>query len=122
MTRIAIAGAAGRMGRNLVIACSQTDDMELTQAIEREQSPSIGSDTGLLAGLAPNSVLINDHLDASTFDILIDFTIPARPPIILIFASNTAGKWSLAPPGVTRTSNRKCRRQGRVLRLYTPLT
>ena len=69
-TRIAIAGAAGRMGRNLVVACSETDDLELTQALEREQSPSIGSDTGLLAGLAPNKVLLGDHLDASAFDML----------------------------------------------------
>ena len=77
MTRIAIAGAAGRMGRNLVIACNETDDMVLTQALERAQSPAIGSDTGLLAGLAPNNVLISDHLDASAFDILIDFTHPS---------------------------------------------
>jgi 4-hydroxy-tetrahydrodipicolinate reductase len=77
MTRIAIAGAAGRMGRNLVIACSETDDMELTQALEREQNPAIGSDIGLLAGLAPNNVLISDHLDVAAFDILIDFTHPS---------------------------------------------
>ncbi len=28
MTRIAIAGAAGRMGRNLVLACNEADDVE----------------------------------------------------------------------------------------------
>lgn len=77
MTRIAIAGAAGRMGRNLVIACSESGDMELTQALEREQSPSLGMDCGLLAGLAPNKVLISDQLDAGAFDILIDFTHPS---------------------------------------------
>ena len=76
MTRIAIAGAAGRMGRNLVIACNQADDMELTQALEREQSPSLGVDTGLLAGISPNEILISDHLDPQSFDILIDFTHP----------------------------------------------
>lgn len=77
MTRIAIAGAAGRMGRNLVIACSESGDMELTQALEREQSPSLDMDCGLLAGLAPNKVLISDQLDAGAFDILIDFTHPS---------------------------------------------
>jgi len=77
VARIAIAGAAGRMGRNLVIACCETDDMELTQALEQDQSPSLGMDSGLLAGLAPNKVLISDHLDASSYDVLIDFTHPS---------------------------------------------
>jgi 4-hydroxy-tetrahydrodipicolinate reductase len=76
MTRIAIAGAAGRMGRNLVIACDEADDLRLTQALERPLSPSLGTDAGLLAGLAPNAVLISDSLDAQQFDILIDFTHP----------------------------------------------
>jgi len=76
VTRIAIAGAAGRMGRNLIIACSESDDMELTQALERENSPSLGNDSGLLAGLGPNRVLISDQLDTQSFDILIDFTHP----------------------------------------------
>ena len=59
MTRIAIAGAAGRMGRNLVIACSEAGDIELTQTLEHDQSPSLGMDSGLLAGLGPNQVLIS---------------------------------------------------------------
>lgn len=76
MTRIAIAGAAGRMGKNLVIACSETGELTLSQALEREQSPSLGLDCGLLAGLDPNGVQITDQLDANLFDILIDFTHP----------------------------------------------
>ena len=76
MTRIAIAGAAGRMGKNLVIACSETGDVSLTQALEREQSPSLGMDCGLLAGLEPNNLLITSELDASLFDVLVDFTHP----------------------------------------------
>ena len=72
MTRIAIAGAAGRMGRNLVLACSEADDVVLTQALEREQSPALGSDSGLLAGIPENQVMISDRLDAESFDILID--------------------------------------------------
>ena len=77
MTRIAIAGAAGRMGRNLVVACGETDDIELTQALEREHSPSLGTDSGILAGLAQNHILLSDQLDAQAFDLLIDFTHPS---------------------------------------------
>jgi len=77
MTRIAIAGAAGRMGRNLVLACSETDDIELTLALERPQSPALGSDSGMLAGIAENGISIVDRLDPQAFDILIDFTHPS---------------------------------------------
>ena len=77
MIRIAIAGAAGRMGRNLVVACNEADDIRLTQALERNDSPALNSDAGMLAGLEPNQVLISDSLDAAAFDIMIDFTHPS---------------------------------------------
>ena len=76
MTRIAIAGAAGRMGRNLVVACHQAEGIELTQALERAGSPALGSDSGLLAGLGENGIIARDQLDPEAFDVLIDFTHP----------------------------------------------
>ena len=98
-TRIAIAGAAGRMGRNLVVACSETDDMELTQALEKDQSPALGNDSGLLAGLAPNNVLICDHLDAQSFDILIDFTHPDATIKHLVFCTENDKKMVIGTTG-----------------------
>ena len=77
MTRIAIAGVAGRMGRNLVIACHETEGVELTQGLEHAQSPALGSDAGVLAGIAANGVTVSAELDAAAFDILIDFTHPS---------------------------------------------
>ncbi len=77
MTRIAIAGAAGRMGRNLVAACAEAEGLQLTHALEREGNPAIGQDAGTLAGLEPNRVAIVDQLDAGAFDLLIDFTHPS---------------------------------------------
>jgi 4-hydroxy-tetrahydrodipicolinate reductase len=77
MTRIAIAGAAGRMGRNLVLACDETDELLLTQALERADSPSLGMDTGVLAGLPANQVIVSDRVDPEAFDLLIDFTHPS---------------------------------------------
>ena len=77
MNRIAIAGAAGRMGRNLVLACSEAEDLQLSQAVEVPGHETIGSDSGILAGIASNGVPVSDRLDASAFDILIDFTHPS---------------------------------------------
>ena len=78
MTRIAITGAAGRMGRSLIEACRQADAMEVTVALEHSQSPLLGSDAGDLAGIGKLGVQVGSDLAAVTtdFDVLIDFTRP----------------------------------------------
>lgn len=77
-TRIAIAGAAGRMGRTLIAACAEQPGLRLTAAVEHAGNAALGSDSGLLAGLAPNGVPVSadDALSGSVFDVLIDFTRP----------------------------------------------
>ena len=48
--RVAIAGAGGRMGRQLIQAALQMDGVALGAALEREGSSLLGSDAGELAG------------------------------------------------------------------------
>ena len=76
MTRIAIAGAAGRMGRTLIQAAAATSDLKITGAFERADSPAIGRDAGELAGIPTVGVAVSAALDAE-FDVLVDFTRPA---------------------------------------------
>jgi len=78
MTRIAITGAAGRMGRTLIEATQQTEGLQLSVALERPGSSMIGADAGELAGIGKQGVLISDDLAKVTeqFDVLIDFTRP----------------------------------------------
>lgn len=78
MTRIAVTGAAGRMGKMLIEALSLASDADLTAAIERPESSLIGADSGEIAGLGANGVQIAGHLEdlISEFDVLIDFTAP----------------------------------------------
>lgn len=78
MTRIAIAGAAGRMGRNLIVACHETDGIQLMVATEQSGNPFLGQDAGELAGIESNGVKISDDLAANSenFDVLVDFTLP----------------------------------------------
>ncbi|ODS24367.1 4-hydroxy-tetrahydrodipicolinate reductase [Candidatus Endobugula sertula] len=77
-TNIAVTGAAGRMGRMLIEAIAISKDAVLTAAIERLESSLIGVDSGELAGLGKNGVVIVDDINAvkSRFDVLIDFTAP----------------------------------------------
>jgi 4-hydroxy-tetrahydrodipicolinate reductase len=78
MTRIAIAGVAGRMGLSLVQACKQADGLELSGAFERSGHPAIGQDAGILAGQGANGIVVVGGIDAlgGEFDVVIDFTRP----------------------------------------------
>ena len=76
MTRIAITGASGRMGRMLIEAVTQSADMQLAAALDQAGSPMIGQDACAFLG-KPSGVLITDQLDAlAGVDCLIDFTRP----------------------------------------------
>lgn len=77
MVRVAIAGAAGRMGRNLVQACALSEQIQLTQATDKSGHSLIGSDAGAIAGIEQQNVLIAEVLEASEFDVLVDFTHPS---------------------------------------------
>jgi len=78
MTKIAITGASGRMGRVLIQAVTETDGFELGAALARAGSSMLGVDAGELAGVGKLGVSITDDLKAVTtdFDVLIDFTRP----------------------------------------------
>ncbi|MEW6648469.1 MAG: 4-hydroxy-tetrahydrodipicolinate reductase [Pseudomonadota bacterium] len=93
MIRVAVTGAAGRMGRVLIEACQQAEGVTLGAAIERPGSSVIGVDAGELAGIGRNGVAVTDNLAAvaGEFDVLIDFT---RPEVTLanLAACRAAGK------------------------------
>ncbi len=78
MIRVAVAGAAGRMGRTLIQAVAEADDLALGAATERHGSSLVGSDAGELAGIGRLGVAVADDLGRVTddFDVLIDFTGP----------------------------------------------
>lgn len=77
-TRIAVMGAGGRMGRELIRAASRPDCI-VTGGTERAGSILIGQDLGTLAGLEPLGVAVSsDALDLLTrVDAILDFTSPA---------------------------------------------
>lgn len=74
---IAVAGASGRMGRMLIEAILNADDLQLAGALDTPTSPSIGTDAGLFLGKA-TGVLIESDLarGLAKADVLIDFTRP----------------------------------------------
>ena len=79
MTRIAVCGAGGRMGRALIAAVHAADGATLTAAVERAESSLIGADAGELAGIGRLGVTLAGSLAEviDQFDVVIDFTAPA---------------------------------------------
>ncbi len=77
VTRIAIAGSSGRMGRMLLEAVAQDGSAALAAALEVAGSPQVGRDAGEMVG-APRGVLISDKPEQALAgsDVLIDFTRP----------------------------------------------
>lgn len=92
-TRIAITGAAGRMGRTLVQASRDVDGIRLGGAVEAPGNAFLGQDAGLLAGIGEIGVPVGDSLSAisDAFDVLVDFTV-ADASVESVRACREAGK------------------------------
>lgn len=75
MVRIAIAGAAGRMGGRILSLAWTDPQLEVAATLERTGHPAIGEDAGEKAGLGHIGLPIQDRT-ATDFDVLIDFSTP----------------------------------------------
>jgi len=78
MLRVAVTGAAGRMGKTLIQAVQAADDLTLGAALERTGLSLLGADAGELAGVGRLGVTVSSDLGSvvDSFDVLIDFSIP----------------------------------------------
>jgi 4-hydroxy-tetrahydrodipicolinate reductase len=76
MIRLAIHGAAGRMGQRLVALAAADKDLAVAAAIEAAGHPRLGQDAGTIAGIGEIGVPLASTLTASV-DVVIDFSLPA---------------------------------------------
>lgn len=80
MVRFAIVGADGRMGRQLVEAVLQDEQINLGAVVVKnnESNQLVGLDAGVLVGRQTLGITITDDLESvvNDFDVLIDFTRP----------------------------------------------
>lgn len=78
MANIAISGASGRMGLNLIKACLLNPSASLGAAIEHKDAASLGKDVGDIAGLDAQGLQVSADLQSQlpNVDVLVDFTRP----------------------------------------------
>lgn len=90
---MAIAGAAGRMGRTLIASASESNAFVVAAAFEHADSPAVGADAAVLAGCAGPGVTIAPSFAQviDDIDVLIDFTRPA-PTLEHVALCAKAGK------------------------------
>ena len=81
-TRIAIHGAAGRMGRRLIALGAVDPQLAVVAALESPQSPLLGQDAGTIAGVRALDVPIAAELSVPV-DVVIDFSIPKAAEAII---------------------------------------
>ena len=103
MRRIAVMGAAGRMGKALIEAVHQAPGAGLTAAVHRAESSLVGADAGELAGIGRIGVPLSGDLDrvVDEFDVLIDFTHPSVTLINLAFCRKAGKAMIIGTTGFT---------------------
>jgi 4-hydroxy-tetrahydrodipicolinate reductase len=76
--RVAIIGAAGRMGKVLIEAVDGAEGLDLGAAIVEPGSSLVGADAGDMIGIGKTGIAMADSLAAvvDDFDVLVDFTFP----------------------------------------------
>jgi len=77
MVRAIVAGAGGRMGSRITNVIHNTEGITLKAAFEHPDSPAVGKDAGVIAGIEPLGVTVADSLDSviDQGDVIIDFTV-----------------------------------------------
>jgi 4-hydroxy-tetrahydrodipicolinate reductase len=76
--KIAVMGAAGRMGRQLIAAIAAEPQAMVSGATEPAGSPALGKDIGELAGLEPLGIAVSSDVASviAAADAIVDFTVP----------------------------------------------
>jgi len=76
--KVSVAGACGRMGRELVRAITQSQGLKLVSAFEQKEHPLLGRDAGEVAGVGKLGVEVIDSAEQaiSQAQVLVEFTYP----------------------------------------------
>lgn len=75
MIKVAVAGALGKMGKEVVKAVTNDSDCELVQAIDKFE---LGKDIGKIVLGKENGILISDDINVNEKpDVVVDFTQPS---------------------------------------------
>jgi 4-hydroxy-tetrahydrodipicolinate reductase len=109
MIRLAVAGAAGRMGRIILTLAKDDPAFRITGGLEAKNSPLIGTDIGILAGTKSVNAPVGHDPDSvlKKADVLIDFTHPSAMPSYLKAAVKNRTGYVIGTTGLDAGAVRK---------------
>lgn len=113
--RLAVMGAAGRMGQELVRAVHETEGCVVAGGTEAPGSDAIGKDLGTLAGLDALGVAVTDD-PLSLFaqvDGVLDFTVPAASVAFVALAAQARIVHVMGTTGFTGEDEEKIKAAAR---------
>ena len=117
--KLAIAGAAGRMGRVLTRIVNETPGTEVAGGLEPKGSAHVGADMGVLAGIGALDVTITDdplslftHIDG-----IIDFTVPAATLALAELSAQARIVHVIGTTGIDEAGEAKIRAASRHARI-----
>lgn len=103
MIKLAVAGAAGKMGRTILSLALKDSEFQIAGALEQAGSPDLKSDAGTFLGSKPLGVLITDDAAHAlkNANVLIDFTHPSAAEAHLKTALHHNVGYVLGTTGLT---------------------
>lgn len=117
--KLAIAGAAGRMGRVLTQIVHETPGAVVAGGLEPAGSPHVGTDMGELAGIGRLGIdITNDPLTLFTqIDGIIDFTVPAATLALAELAAQARIVHVIGTTGIDEAGEAKIKAAARHARI-----
>jgi len=74
--KLAVIGAAGRMGSRILQLAAESGEFEVISAIEVQGHPDIGKQISLTGALGPVNIVLSDTFPGADVDVAIDFSLP----------------------------------------------
>lgn len=104
MIKIAVAGAAGRMGSRITALSKEYKELQLTGAFERKGHKDIGKDIGTIVGIGNTGVTLVDSLESiiGNVDLVISFTTVEASKEHLRLASSKGKAMVIGTTGFTK--------------------
>ncbi len=100
--KIAVVGAAGRMGQTLIRCCRRMKNVRLVAAIERPDSAHLWKDAGLVACAGETGVQISpDLLAAAEAEVLVDFSAHNVAPVTVEHAARSGQALVIGTTGLS---------------------
>lgn len=114
MTKIAINGAAGRMGRRLIDLANQDSELTVVAALESSSHPQLGADAGQIAGAGSLGIPLTTGVPKDV-DVVIDFSNPAGAETILDRCLASKVGLVMATTGLTEATLTKLRSESHLI-------